>query len=394
MRRWFLRIAMVLALAAVVAAVIYAYRPRPALVDVAQVTAGRLVVSLDAEGKVRVRERYVVLAPIAGISSRIELDPGDAVAEGAELARIQPTLSPLLDPQSRSVAEARLRAAEDARSQAQAAVARTSAALELARSELQRTKTLAERGAATGQQLELATFEVRTGEASVQAAQSALRVAGHEIESARATLERLAPGRKERDAFAVTAPIAGQVLRVMRESEGAVVPGTPLLELGDLSAIEIVADVLTRDAAPLRRGITVLVTEWGTEKERPGRVRRIEPAAFTRISPLGVEEQRVNVLIDFERPVDAAFGDGYAVDVRFMLSDDPKVRQVAASALFRHAEGWAAFVVQDGKASLRTVKVGKRNPMQAEVLEGLADGETVVVHPGELVRDGSRVEAR
>ena len=394
MRRWIMRIALVLAVAAVAAAAIYAYMPRPALVDVARVTVGRLVVSLDEEGKVRVRERYVVEAPIAGISSRIELHPGDAIAEGAELARIQPTLSPLLDPQSRAVAEARLRAAEDARSQAQAAVERTRAALELARSELQRTKSLSERGATTGQQLDLAAFEVRTGEASVQAAQSALRVAGHEVESARAALGRLQPGPGQRDAFAVTSPIAGQVLRVDRESEGAVAPGTPLVEVGDLSAIEIVADVLTRDAGPLRRGLPVQISEWGDDTLRTGRVRRVEPAAFTRVSPLGVEEQRVNVLIDFDSAPDKQLGDGYAVDVRFILSDDPQVRQVPASALFRHADGWAAFVVQDGKAALRTVKVGKRTPMQAEVLDGLAAGDTVIVHPGELVRAGSRVEAR
>ena len=152
--------------------------------------------------------------------------------------------------------------------------------------------------------------------------------------------------------------------------------------------------MLTRDAAPLRRGLPVLITEWGSEKERTGHVRRVEPAAFTRISPLGVEEQRVNVRIDFERPVDVPLGDGYAVDVRFMLSDEPKVRQVPTSALFRHAEGWAAFVVKDGKAALRTVKVGKRNPLQAEVVDGLAESDTVIVHPGELVRDGIRVEAR
>jgi len=394
MRRWFLRIALVLALAAVVATVIYAYRPRPALVDVAQVTTGRLVVSLDAEGKVRVRERYAVLAPIGGISSRIELHAGDPVAEGAELARIQPMLSPLLDPQSKAVAEARVRAAEDARNQAQANVERARTSLDLARSELERTQTLAKKGAVTGQQLELSQFEVRSGESALQASRSALQVAGHEIESAKAALQRLQPGRKEQDAFAVTSPIAGQVLRVDRESEGAVVQGTPLLEIGDLSALEIVADVLTRDAAPLRRGVPVLVSEWGAGKELSGRVRRVEPAAFTHLSPLGVEEQRVNVLVDFDRPADMPIGDGYAVDVRFMLSDDPNVRQVPASALFRHGDGWATFVVTNGKAALRTVKVGKRNPMQAEVLDGLVAGDTVIVHPGELVRDGSRVDTR
>ena len=394
MRRWVMRTVLILAVVAVVAAVVYAYRPRPALVDVAQVTVGRLVVSVDAEGKVRVSERYLVQAPIAGISSRIELHPGDDVAEGAALARIQPMISPLLDAQSRAVAEARLRAAEDARSQAQATVERARASLELARSELQRTRSLADKVAATGQQLELAAFEVRSAEASLQAAQSMLQVAGHEVESARAALGRLQPGKADKDAFVVTSPIAGRVLRVDRESEGAVAPGTPLVEVGDLSALEIVADVLTRDAAPLHRGVPVLISEWESGKELPGRVRRIEPAAFTRISPLGVEEQRVNVLIDFDHAVDTPLGDGYAVDVRFMLSDEPKVRQVPASALFRHGDGWAAFVVHDGRAALRTVKVGKRNPMQAEVLDGLADGETVIVHPGELVRDGSRVEAR
>lgn len=394
MRRWLLRIVLLLVLVAVAAAAVYAYLPKPALVDVARATSGRLVISLEAEGKVRVSERYVVAAPIAGIASRIELHAGDAVAEGAALVRIQPLPTPLLDPQSREVAQARVRASEDARRQAQAAVDRTVASLDLARSELARSQKLAAQGAATGQQLELARFEVRSAETTLQSARSALQVAGHDVESARAALGRLERGRDQQDAFVVPSPITGHVLRVDRESEGAVGPGTPLLEVGDLSVIEIVADVLSRDAAPLRRGLPVLISEWGSGKELGGRVRRVEPAAFTRLSPLGVEEQRVNVRIEFERPPDVQLGDGYAVDVRFILSDAPNVLQVPASALFRRAEGWATFVIQDGRARLRTVQVGKRNPLQAEVLGGLSQGETVIVHPGELVRDGQRVEAR
>ncbi len=394
MRRWLIRIALVLMVLAVVGAAVYAYLPKPALVDVAHATSGRLVISLEAEGKVRVSERYVVSAPIAGISSRIELHPGDAVAEGAELARIQPMPTPLLDPQSREVAEARLRAAEDARRQAQATVARTTTSLDLARTELARTQALADRGAATTQQLDLARFEARSAETTLRTARSALQVAGHEVESARAALGRLDRGRAPQDAFLVSSPITGYVLRIDRESEGPVNPGAPLLEVGDLSALEIVADVLSQDAAPLHRGLPVLISGWGSDKQLPGRVRRVEPAAFTRLSPLGVEEQRVNVLVDFDRPAKVQLGDGYAVDVQFMLSDAPNVLQVPASALFRHADGWATFVVRNGRARLRTVEVGQRNPLQAQVLGGLAEGETVIVHPGELVRDGERVEAR
>ena len=325
---------------------------------------------------------------------RIEVHPGDAVAVAAALARIQPMPAPLLDPQARGTAEARLHAAEDARTQAEATVERARAALDFAKSELERTRSLAAGGTVPARQLEQAEFEVRSGEATLRSAQFALEVAGHEVEFARAALGELQPGRADRRAFAVRSPIEGHVLRVERESEGPVVPGTPLLELGDLSAFEVVADVLTRDAEQLQRGLPVLIGHAGEGKEFAGHIRRVEPAAFTRVSRLGVEEQRVNVLVDLLRPEEVKLGDGFAVDVRFVISDDPRVLQVPASALFRVSEGWGAFAVQNGRAALRLVKPGKRNPLQVEVLSGLSEGDTVILHPGELVRDGVRVETR
>jgi HlyD family secretion protein len=394
MRRWLLRIALVSIVAATVAGLVYAYAPRPLLVDVARVSVGRLVVSRDAEGKIRVRERYLVHAPIAGISSRIEVHPGDVVAVAATLARIQPMPAPLLDTQSRGTAEARLRAAEDARTQAEATLERARAELDFAKSELERTRSLAAGGTVPVRQLEQAQFEVRSGEAMLRSAQFALQVAGHEVDFARAAYGELQPGRADRRAFAVQSPIEGHVLRVERESEGPVVAGTPLLELGDLSALEVVADVLTRDAEQLRRGVPVLIGHGEEGKEFAGHIRRVEPAAFTRVSPLGVEEQRVNVLVDLAHPEEVKLGDGFAVDVRFVISDDPRVLHVPASALFRVSEGWGAFAVQNGRAALRVVKPGKRNPLQVEVLSGLSEGDTVILHPGELVRDAVRVETR
>ncbi len=391
--RYSFRIAIGIVAGGAVGALVYAYMPKPLFVDVVPVEFSRLLVSLDAEGKTRVRERHLVLAPIAGLLARIELHPGDSVEEGVEIARIQPMVSPLLDSQARATAEARLRAAEDARRQGEGNVERAQAALDLARTEFQRTRTLVEQNVASRQQLERADYELRNADVGLRTARFAAQVAAHEVESARAALGLIQAGRGG-GVFLIRSPIKGSVLRVERESEGAVASGTPLMELGDLNEIEVVADVLTRDVRALREGMPTVVSDWGSAKVLQGRVRRIEPAAFTRISPLGVEEQRVNVLVDLKIPDATQFGDGFAVDVQFVIADEPRVLQVAANALFRKGEGWGAYVVKEGRVSLRDVQVGRRNPLQTEILSGLQANERVISHPGELVHDGVRVRVR
>lgn len=264
-------------------------------------------------------------------------------------------------------------------------------ALEYARTEAARQERLAEVGSITAQALETARFELRSRTEEVISAQSAVRIAEQQLEMARAARGRMEQQRPaEHERLEIRAPVRGWVLRVMQESAGAVAPGAPLMELGDPQLLEVVVDVLSQDAVRIRPGARVRIEHWGGDEPLAGRVRRVEPSAFTRTSALGVEEQRVNVVITLEEPVERrkALGDGYRVEARITLWEGADVVQVPESALFRQGEGWAVFLAQGGKARLRSVKLGQRNGLRAQVLEGLVPGDTVIVHPGDSVKDG------
>jgi len=353
-RKWVGRIVGILFAVVILALLVYGYLPKPMDVEVAAVSKGPLRVSVEEEGKARVRERYTVQAPIAGVAERIELDPGAPVEEGTVLARIRPMRSPLLDPQSRAGAEAALRGAEDGRRQAEAAVARAGTASKLGHTELERAEKLAGAGALAARDLDRARAEARLHDADLASARFALRLAAHEVERARAALGAF-EGRRGA-AVELTSPVKGRVLRVLHESEGAVTPLTPLVEVGDPASLEIVVEVLTREAVDLQPGMRAVVEHWGGDRPLLGRVRTVEPSAFTRVSPLGIEEQRVNVLVDLEDEQAAQqIGDGYSVDVAFVLWEGTGVLQAPASAVFRRGDGWAAFVARDGRARLTEV---------------------------------------
>jgi len=369
--------------------------PEAAPVDLAPVERGPLLVTVDDEGETRVRDRYVVSAPVAGRLLRIELEPGDPVEEGAVVAALSPAPPALLDARSRAEAAAAVEAARSGLGRARAERERALAMSDRARSDLERHRALAGSGIVSREVLEARETEARAAGEALRAAQFAVGTAGQELERARAVLLQFAVGGPGR-AIELRSPVHGVVLKRLRESEAVVPAGEPLLELGDPRRIEIVSDLLSADAVKVRHGQPVLIEQWGGVDTLRGKVRRVEPSGFMKVSDLGVEEQRVNVIVDFEDPAEAweALGDGYRVEVRIVVTEAKDAVKVPTSSLFRSGEEWAVFAVESGRARLRTIQVGRRNGLEAEVLSGLSAGERVVVHPADTLTDGARVNSR
>jgi len=390
--RAILRNRRVLAGAALVAALLLVVLwPEPVLVDIAPVERGPMQVTVDEEGETRVRDRFVVSSPVTGRVRRIELEPGDRVQSGTVVAQVVPAP---LDPRARAEAEAAARAAASAVGQVRAERQRSQAALRLARSELQRLRALAAQSIVSEQALETQETVVRSAEDALKAAEFAVTTAAYQLEQARARLLTGSAGAGS--PVEVRAPVDGVVLKRHRESESVVPAGDPLLELGDPRNLEIVSDLLSTDAVKVRPGQTVWIEQWGGDDALRGRVRRVEPSGFMKISALGVEEQRVNVVIDFEGPPEArpALGDGYRVEVRIVAWETQDAVKVPASALFRRGEKWAVFVADGGRARLREVEVGRRNGLTAQVLKGADASVRVIVHPPDTLADGARIKAR
>jgi HlyD family secretion protein len=383
--------ALVLAASAVLG--VWALRPEAVPVDVAPVERGALSVAVVESGRTRVKDRYVVSAATAGQLSRLWLEPGDEVRQGDTLAEVSPAPSPLIDPRSRAEAEARLGAARSHEGQARVRLARAATGRDRARRDFERAKQLAAGGALSAEELERADFTVRLEQAEVESAEFAVKVAGEEVRLAIAALGH--PGGGPRHHIDVLAPVSGRVLRVLQKSEGIVGAGTALLEIGDPTALEIVVDLLTTDAVHVRPGTLAAIEGWGGETALEARVIRVEPSGFTRLSALGVEEQRVNVILAFSDPRAASsiLSDGYHVEARIVLWAGVDVVKAPALAVFRQGAGSACFKVEDGVARLVPIGVGHRGELDVEVLSGLSPGDHVVLHPGDRVKDGARVDA-
>lgn len=418
-KTWIRRIALGLVVLLLVAGAVMAFQPKPVLVDLAVAERGPLEVTIDEDGRTRVVDHYVVSAPVSGNLARIELRAGDKVETGDILARIEAIEAPLMDSHSRDEVVARLRAAEAARRQAAATISRAKVAKDFAERELERQRKLLKNNSISRRAVDVAEVDLESRTKEVESAKFGAKVAKYEVEMAKAALRRIdrakakAEGKdkktkkanksadgedgevtkddlEEHEMMEVGSPVDGTVLRVHSESEGVVGPGAPLLELADPTNLELVVDVLTSDAIEIKPGAHVYVERWGGDEVLNGRVRLVEPSAFTKISALGVEEQRVNVVIDLTDEVDkwSALGDGYRVEVRIVVWEGEDVLKVPVSALFRHEEGWALYVEDGGVARLRAVKVGKRQGLLAEVVEGLEEGDKVVAHPSDDVVDG------
>jgi HlyD family secretion protein len=374
-------------------------RPQAVPVDLGVVARGPLQVTLDHEGQTRVRERYTISAPVSGRVLRIDLEPGDVVqARRTDLATLLSVPAPLLDARTRAEAEARVKAATAALDQARAALEQAKTAAAFAEQERNRVTRLFAAQAVSERDRDAAENEARARRQAVDVAEAAASAAAHELEVARAALTATAAGRTAGGApVVVRAPIDGVVLRRFRESEAVVGAGEPLVELGDLSTLEVVADFLSVDAVRMQAGMPVLIDRWGGGEPLAGRVRRVEPSGFTKISALGVEEQRVNVIVDFADPPEVwqSLGDGFRVEVRVVVWQAPNVLRVPSSALFRVVEEWHVYVVGAGDVvEVRRVDVGRETGLEAEVRAGLNEGDRVVLYPSDRVSEGVWVVAR
>jgi HlyD family secretion protein len=394
--RWRLvkRILGVLAALAIVGMLVLAWMPKPLSVEAAKASRGPMRVTVDEDGRTRVKDRYVVSAPLTGNLARIELRAGDKVKEGTVLARIVPLSSPLLDDRSRGSAEARVAAATASREQAKAQIQRAEASLEFAKQDVERERSLRATQSIPQVELDRAEVNARTLTAELASAQFGERVAQYELRVARSALGRIQNRGKAdpSEQMEVPSPIDGLVLKIIQQSEGVVQAGTALLELGNPRALEIAVDVLTSDAVRIRPGAPVSIERWGGEP-LSGHVRMIEPSAFSRVSALGVEEQRVNAIVDVDAPYERwmALGDGYRVETRIVVWEASDVLAVPASAVFRHGDEWAAYAVEGEVAHLHKVTLGQRDALRVQIVAGLEDGQRVVLHPSDRVVDGVRV---
>jgi HlyD family secretion protein len=385
---------------AALAALAYAFLPQPIPVEAATASRGPLQVTVDEDGKTRIKERYVISAPLAGNMRRIDLHAGDAVARGETLiATIEPLDPDLLDAREIAEREAKVKSAEAALRLAEATLEKAKAALDFAEGELGRIQQAFRSKSASQYELDDALLLYRTRSEEYRGAAFSGEIARFELELAHAALLRARPPEVTAPhewEVEIRAPINGQVLRVFQESASMVTAGTPLLEVGDPSDLELEIDVLSRDAVRIHPGAKVLVEEWGGEAPLLGRVRVVEPSGFTKISALGVEEQRVNVIIDLnESPAKrASLGDSFRVEVRIVVWEGRDVLKVPTSALFRQAGRWAVYRIVDGRAALQAVEIGRQGNLETEALSGLGEGDRVIVYPSDKIRDGSAVLER
>ena len=380
---------------AIGAAVFYGLAPRPLLVDTGRVSRGPLRVTVEEEGRTRVIDRYLISAPVAGFARRLDLNVGDTVKAGQILRRLDPLRSSVLDPRSRAEAQARVAAARAALQAAQERAQAASADAAYWEGEIARVRELHENGVVSQAARDQAEADARKVNAAFRSADFQVEVARYELEAAQTALRYSSAEDAGRPAetVAIRAPVSGYVLKIIHKSEGVVTAAEPLLEIGDPRALEIEVEVLSQDAVQIGAGTRVLLERWGGGEPLEGRVRRVEPVAFTKVSALGVEEQRVLVIVDITSPPQEweRLGDGYRVEAGFILWEGADVLQIAASALFHQEGGWAVFAVENGAARLRPVTVGYRSGLSAEILSGLGEGETVIVHPDDNIEDGRRI---
>jgi HlyD family secretion protein len=375
------------ALVAAVAATGWTLRPQPVHVTTAAVTRGTLSATVGAEGRTRVRDLFVVAAPVDGQLERVVVDPGEAVTPKDVVASLRPAASRPLDARTRAEASAAAIAGRAAVARADATEAEARVALEHAESQVATTRRLAQSGSAPAEELTHRGHEAEIRRRALEAATAAAAQARAELARAQAVLGAATDTSQP---MLVRPPAAGRILRVLRESAGPVAVGTPLVEVGDVTRMEVNADLLSSDAAHVREGATAAVTGWGGA-ELGARVRRIDPAAFTKVSALGLEEQRVHVILDLGEPPPAGLGHDYRVDVAIVVWEGKDVLRVPATALFRDGDRWAVFRVTGGRARKAFVEVGATDNTWTVATNGLEEGDEVITQPSDAVADGARV---
>jgi len=395
---WRKHIGLIIGIFIVILLIGIGFIPRPVMVDSAEVKLGTLKVSVEEEGRTRVIDRFVISAPVAGFMRRTELNVGDEIKKDQQIIHLEPLRSSVLDPRSRAEAKARVAAAKAGLLAAEKNARAADADSNYASTEHARLKRLYESRTISLERYQQAQTNARRTKATLESAEFSVEVARFELEEADAAV-RYSAAREAGETLetvSIKAPVHGRVLKIHHESEGVVNAGESLLEIGDPLSLEVEIDVLSKDAVRIKPGMKVIFERWGGDEPIEGVVRTIEPVGFTKISALGVEEQRVLVIADMTSPVETwgKLGDGYRVEASFILWEGNGVLQIPSSALFRYAEGWAVFIIQDGMAELRQVEIGNRSGLAAEILSGLVEGENVITHPGDNVEDGSRVRLR
>lgn len=377
---------------------VWALMPSPVEVETASVTEGRFERSIQEDGRTRLRERFVVSMPQTGRLARIELKQGDSVLQGAALATMWPTAPQMLDERARAEQMARIEALKAMTIRANVNIQKAQTSLAQARSDFKRSEMLTQQGFTSANQNESVALNVNLREQDLQSAQQDAKAAGYELAQASAALKNFSPSPQgqEQAAYKIAAPVAGRVLKILQTSEGVVMAGTPLLELGDPTQLEVVVDILTQDAAQIQPGTPVQLANWGGPTVLTGKVRLVEPAAFTKISALGVEEQRVNSIIDITTPAQqwTTLGDGFKVDVRVLVQVTEKAVQVPVSALFPIGARSALFVLEQGHARQREIEVLARNGADAWIKSDLPVGTLVIVYPDRKLKDGDAVKPR
>lgn len=386
-------VAVALALAALL---VFAFRPRPVLVDLGEISRGPLTVSVRDEARTRARDVYVVSAPVSGRLLRVGNRAGERVEAGAVIAIIEPAPATFVDERSRLEIQAGVRSAEATLALARAELESAEARLAYARIEADRTETLFAASVASQSALDRARLDVRTAAAAAGNARAGVGVRQAALEAARVRLIEPAAASSGGRTVTIRAPVAGRVLRVLQESESVIAQGAPVLEIGDPRDLEVVAELLSSDAARIVAGAPAVIDAWGDGPPLRGRVRQVEPYGFLKVSALGVEEQRVRVIIDLVDPPAAwsAVGHGYRVEAAVIVWTGEAVVRVPAAALFRDRGRWAVFRVEGGRARLRRVEIGQNNGQLAEVRSGLKPGDRVVLHPGQSVSDGGALRVR
>lgn len=383
-----------------VAGLAWLFRPQPVPVDLLAVERGPMRVTVDEDGQTRIRDVFVVSAPVAGVKRRITHKVGDKVTTNETIiTSIVPTDPEFLDPRSERQAQATVKAAEAGLEFARADVRRAEAEFTYAQSELQRARRLAASGNISESALDRAEREMRTRQAALEEAQAQLGIREFELERARAALVPPSAAREQRedcDCVHVYSPVSGRILRILRESESVIPAGAELVEVGDPGNLEIVVDLLSSDAVKVAPGQEVVIEDWGGDEPISGVVRRIEPYGFTKVSALGIEEQRVNVIVDISTPREQwrSLGHGFRVEARIILWQSDDVLKVPLTALFRRGDEWAVFKVENGTARTRIVETDRRNGSTARILSGLDEGDRIVLHPSGRVGDGTKVVQR
>lgn len=372
--------------------------PQPVWVDVAKVIHDRLQVTVIEEGKTRVIDRYVISAPVSGYIRRFEPEVGDSIKQGQALVDLDPLRPQVLDVRSRAEAEARVAAAQAALLAEEQNARAAEADKDLAQEEYKRIRNLRKKKLLSEDEEDKSAARARMTKAAESSSKFAVEVARHELAAAK-TIVAYSATKDTGDPVEhvdIIAPINGSVLKIYHESEGVVEAGQPLIEVGNSQTLEVEVDVLSEDAVSIVEGMRVQFLRWGGENPLEGVVRKVEPVGFTKVSALGVEEQRVLVISDIVSAGEEwqRLGDGYRVEAQFILWEEDNVLQIPASALFRYGDTWGVYVVDSSRAFLRKVKVGQRNGLVAQILEGLSEDEMVLLYPDDSISDGRRVKIR